>query len=203
MQQDLHARTLAFAAICHAISQVQQLARYGRLDEQQIADSLGAIMVTDPDKVEDIYDPHKLAPGYRTLIDQIGDGSRKDVDMTRYIVGVLALERKLSANKSALGMLGERISQVKRQLHHFEITDSQVLANLSSIYSDVISPLGAKIQVVGSPDQLQQSSNQNRIRALLLAAVRAAVLWRQLGGKRRQLMFSRSAMVKTATQALR
>ncbi|TKB48901.1 high frequency lysogenization protein HflD [Ferrimonas sediminicola] len=203
MQDNLQARTLAFAALCQAVWQVQQLARYGRADEEAMSHTLGAVMITDPDSVESVYDRHQLNAGFRTLVDQIGDGNRKDVDLTRYIVGILALERKLAKNSAALGMLSERINQVKRQLHHFELTDPQVLANLASIYSDVISPLGAKIQVVGNPEQLQQSNNQARIRALLLGAIRAAVLWRQLGGKRRQLMFSRGAMVKAAMQALK
>ncbi|SDI78239.1 high frequency lysogenization protein [Ferrimonas sediminum] len=203
MQDNLQARTMAFAALSQAIWQVQQLSRYGRVDEDAMAMSLNAILITDPDNPEEVYDRERLNAGYRTLVDQIGDGNRKDVDLTRYIVGIMALERKLAKNQAALSMLSERLSQVKRQLHHFEITDPQVLANLSSIYSDVISPLGAKIQVVGNPEQLQQTVNQNRIRALLLGAIRAAVLWRQLGGKRRQLMFARSAMVKTAMQAIK
>ncbi|MEH6454630.1 MAG: DUF489 family protein, partial [Psychromonas sp.] len=42
----------------------------------------------------------------------------------------------------------------------------------------------------------------HKIRALLLAGVRAAVLWRQIGGKRRQLIFSRKAMLHQTKQNL-
>jgi len=99
-------------------------------------------------------------------------------------------------------MMGQRLDQVKRQLHHFTINDDAVIANMASIYSDIISPLGAKIHVAGSPNQLQQQAVQQKIRTLLLAGVRAAVLWRQVGGKRRHLFFSRKALVKTAKQQL-
>ncbi|MBY5920317.1 high frequency lysogenization protein HflD [Ferrimonas balearica] len=202
MRQSLSQSNMAFAGLCLAVHQVRELSRFGRVDEELLGATLNTVLVTDPDSAEDVYQGCDLRLGYQTLVDQLGDGNKKDVDLTRYVVGILALERKLSSKPAALSMLAERLSQVKRQRHHYEVTDEQVLSNMASVYSDVISPLGARIQVVGSPAQLQQPLNQYRIRALLLAAIRSAVLWRQLGGKRRQLVLSRRAMVKDATQAL-
>jgi high frequency lysogenization protein len=62
--------------------------------------------------------------------------------------------------------------------------------------------LTTKIQVAGNPEHLNVEANQKRIRALLLAGVRAAVLWRQLGGKRRQILFNRKALIQSAKNAL-
>ncbi|GAM56239.1 hypothetical protein JCM19232_5254 [Vibrio ishigakensis] len=45
---------------------------------------------------------------------------------------------------------------------------------------------------------LQQTGVQAKVRALLLAGIRSAVLWRQVGGKRRHLIFSRKKMVEQA-----
>jgi high frequency lysogenization protein len=42
----------------------------------------------------------------------------------------------------------------------------------------------------------------NRIRACLLAGVRAARLWRQVGGSRWQLIFSRGRYLNAIDQAL-
>lgn len=203
MSHNFSKSNLAFAGVCLAAHQVRELSRHGRLDSDLLAGTLKTVLVTDPEQPEDVYADCDLRLGYQTLIDQLGNEGRKDVDLTRYVVGILALERKLSANTAALSMLGERISQVKRQLHHYEIGEEQILSALASVYSDVISPLGSRIQVVGSPEQLQQQINQYRIRALLLSAVRSAVLWRQLGGKRRRLVFGRKAMVKHAQTTLR
>ncbi|MBY5991696.1 high frequency lysogenization protein HflD [Ferrimonas balearica] len=202
MSHNIHQSNMAFAGICLAVHQVRELSRHGRVDDELLASTLETVLITDPEQPADVYAHCDLRPGYQTLSDQLGDGGRKDVDLTRYVVGILALERKLASKPAALSMLAERLSQVKRQRHHFEITDEQVLSNMASVYADVISPLGARIQVVGSPGHLQLPINQYRIRALLLAAIRSAVLWRQLGGKRRQLVLSRRAMVKDATQAL-
>ncbi|MCU7987472.1 high frequency lysogenization protein HflD [Shewanella oncorhynchi] len=203
MNEQLINRTMAFAGILQAIAQVQHLARHGELDNAELAASLNTILVTNPDNTPDVYqDKIVLQKGYELILNQLGDSSQKDVEITRYLVGVLALERKLVRSNSGLGMLAERINQVNRQLHHFAITDEQVVANLASIYSDIISNLGPKIQISGNPVCLQRPIVQHKIRALLLAAIRSAVLWRQLGGKRRHLVFARKAIVDTAKKSL-
>ncbi|MCF1426609.1 MAG: high frequency lysogenization protein HflD [Shewanella sp.] len=203
MNNPLYDRTMAFAGILQSLAQVQKLARHGEADIDALAASLNTINVTNPDATTDVYpDKFALQTGYRLLQAQLGDGNRKDMEITRYMVGILALERKLTASGNAMGMLAERINQVQRQLHHFKVTDEQVIANLASIYSDVISELGPKIQITGNPVCLQRPLVQQKIRALLLAAIRSAVLWRQLGGKRRHLVFARKAILDTAKKSL-
>ncbi|MBB1361957.1 high frequency lysogenization protein HflD [Shewanella sp. SR44-4] len=193
---------MAFAGILQAIGQVQYLARHGESDKDALAATLNTILVTEPESTVEVYqDKAILDNGYQLIQNQLGDGSNKDVETTRYLVGVLALERKLARSPNGLGMLAERINQVHRQLAHFAITDEQVLANFASIYSDIISELGPKLQISGNPDCLKQPQVQNKIRALLLAAMRSAVLWRQLGGKRRHLVFARKAIFDTAKQS--
>lgn len=66
---------------------------------------------------------------------------------------------------------------------------------MAGIYVDVISPLGPRIQVTGSPAVLQSPQVQAKVRSALLAGIRAAVLWHQVGGGRLQLMFSRNRLV--------
>jgi len=66
----------------------------------------------------------------------------------------------------------------------------------------VISPLGPRIQVTGSPAVLQNSLLQSKVRATLLAGIRAAVLWQQVGGGRLQLMFSRQRLLREAKSIL-
>ncbi|ABM00269.1 high frequency lysogenization protein HflD [Shewanella amazonensis] len=199
----MQARTMAFAGILQALAQVQYIARHGDSDTDAMAASFNTIMVTNPEQPEDVYaDKDQLRVGYKWILNQLGDGESKDVEMTRYLVGLLALERKLSRSNAALGMLSERINQIHRQLNHFAITDEQVIANLASIYSDIISNLGPKLQITGNPNVLQRPLVQQKIRALLLAAMRSAVLWRQLGGKRRHLVFARKAIVDTAKKNL-
>ncbi|WP_299794229.1 high frequency lysogenization protein HflD [uncultured Shewanella sp.] len=202
MSEQLIDRTMAFAGILQAIAQVQHIARHGNSDRDSLAASLNTILVTNPDTTSDVYaDKVALNKGYQLIINQLGDAKDKDVEVTRYLVGILALERKL-ARGNAMGILSERINQIHRQLHHFEITDQQVIANFAGIYSDIISTLGPKIQISGNPEYLKQPQVQEKIRALLLSAMRSAVLWRQLGGKRRHLVFARKTIVDIAKKSL-
>ena len=204
MSNPLFERTMALAGVMQAIAQVQHLARHGESDPDNLSASLNSILITDPQAAEDVYpDKFALGKGYQLIQSQLGDKSKKDIEITRYMIGILTLERKLAKNNNAMGMLAERINQVGRQLHHFTILDEQVIANLASIYSDVISDLGPKIQITGNPTCLQRPLVQQKIRALLLSAMRSAVLWRQLGGQRRQLIFSRKQILETAKQSLK
>jgi high frequency lysogenization protein len=76
------------------------------------------------------------------------------------------------------------------------------MSNLASIYTDVVSPVTRKIQVAGDPEILKRTDTQHQVRAVLLAGVRAAVLWRQLGGKRRHILFSRQQILDSAEHTL-
>ncbi len=203
---NLQSRSLAFAAICQAAYLVDKIANKGLCpDAVAFNASLHSIMRTEGDSPLDIFGGYEsLGVGFKSMVDQLDNaGNNRNMQVTKYVIGMIALEKKLSRNSGALNMLGERINQVQRQLAHFDINDESVLSNLDSIYKDIISNLGPKIQVNGNPACLQQPLTQNKIRALLLAGVRAAVLWRQIGGKRRQLVFSRKAMIHQAKQNLK
>ena len=49
--------------------------------------------------------------------------------------------------------------------------------------------------VNGEQNFVSNATNANKIRALLLAAIRSAVLWRQCGGTRWQMLFQRKAIL--------
>lgn len=90
-------------------------------------------------------------------------------ELTRYTLSLMVLERKLHANKQAMQTLGDRLS-----------------------------PLGPRIQVIGSSAILQNPQVQSKVHAVLLAGIPAAVLWQQVGGSRLQLIFSRHRLLKQA-----
>ncbi|MEW8459773.1 MAG: DUF489 family protein [Candidatus Thiodiazotropha endolucinida] len=49
---------------------------------------------------------------------------------------------------------------------------------------------------------MQNNDNVNKIRALLLSGIRAATLWRQTGGRRRQLLFVRKRYIQACRELL-
>ena len=54
--------------------------------------------------------------------------------------------------------------------------------------------------MTGDPNVLQREENAARVRALLLAGIRSAVLWRQTGGRRWQLIFRRRKVATIARE---
>ena len=203
MDQQQQQKAMAFAGILNALSLVQKVARTGELDKEAATACLNSIIVTEPDNIQDIY-PEKsvLENGYKLTFQQLDDSGNKDIEITRYLVAILSLERKLMKSGN-MSEMANRIGQLDRQLVHFDITDEQMIKNLASIYVDLISNLGPRIMVVGKPDIINQTITQERVRAFLLAAIRSAVLWRQLGGKRRELVFRRKKLVEAAKYNLK
>lgn len=202
----MNQQTYALAAVFQVAKLVQQIARNGQVDQTAISTLLNSTLITSPDNTLDVYggEISNLSLGLTTLSEQLGNQSKaKDPELTRYIVSMLALERKLTKNSRVMATLGERIEQAKRQTEHYDITSDTLLASLASIYSDIISPVGTKIQIAGEPAILKQTINQHKIRALLLAGIRNAVLWRQLGGKRRNIIFARSKILDCAQTLLK
>ncbi len=191
-------RTIAFAGICQAVALVQQVAKDGHCDTDAFSTSLQAIINTNPRDTIDVFgNEANLKLGLQCLVNGI-DSTPAGNEITRYLISLMALERKLSTRRDAMAQLGDRLQTIERQVAHFELLDDTMISNLASVYLDVISPIGPRIQVTGTPSVLQQTTNQHKVRALLLSGIRCAVLWRQVGGKRRHLIFGRKQMIEQA-----
>lgn len=100
-----------------------------------------------------------------------------------------------------MAVLGSRLKKTMGNLDHFELTHERIIASLAHIYEDTLSTFRYRIQVTGNRLYLENPTNVNRIRALLLSGVRSAMLWRQVGGKRWHLLTQRKALL-TATNSL-
>ncbi|SNY51148.1 high frequency lysogenization protein [Arsukibacterium tuosuense] len=204
MQSSLSTQIIGLAGLCQAVSLLQSLARHNKLEPELYETTLASIANLNPESPLAVYgnDITRLRDGLQIIVTQLGDGTKRDVEFTRYLVGVLALERKLNKNRGNMTELGKQLGQLERQLQHFAVTDETIVGRLADIYSDCISSLGSRIQVYGQPDVLKQTAVQQKVRALLLAAVRAAVLWRQAGGSRLHFIFQRRKLVAAAKHML-
>jgi high frequency lysogenization protein len=182
-------RVLALAGVFQAVSLVRDLARAGECDGEAMEASLASVFKLESDSAADVFGGNAgVRRGLRVLIEQVEGGDR-DLPLFHMLVNVLKLERSLSRNAEVNRRLGEALEGMQRQLQHFPVTHPTILARLADIYSAHLSNLKPRITVVGNPLYLQQPAQAQRVRALLLAATRAAVLWHQLGGRRRHLLF--------------
>lgn len=192
---------LALSGVCQASKLVQQLAHQGLADQFALEVSLTSLLETQPENTLAVFG-HDLANiqlGVHTLLEQLNSA---DPELGRYWLSLLALENRLNKNPAAKRELALRIEYLPAQLQHYALLDEPLMASLAGIYVDIISPLGSRIQVNGVLDFLQQESVQNKIRACLLAGIRSAVLWRQVGGSKWQLLFSRQKIIDAAKTLL-
>lgn len=198
--------TFALAGICQAAHLVQQLANQGHCQPESLTVSLRSVLDLNPPSTLAVFGNNEanLRLGLETLMAVLNSTQRQGAgaELTRYTLSLMVLERKLNANKQAMNTLAQRISQLDRQLAHYALESDTILSAMAGIYVDVISPLGPRIQVTGSPAVLQNSLLQSKVRATLLAGIRAAVLWQQVGGGRLQLMFSRQRLLREAKSIL-
>ena len=197
-------RALAFAGILQALQLVQSAA-YGKpYDLEAFQATLTSILLIDAATVEDVYgDASSLKSGLRLLKTQLMSNKQKpDSELSRYLVVVLHLERKLSKRADLLDKLTEGIERAQKQLEHFDISHTNVVASLADTYAQTISTLQPRIMVKGDPSRLTEAGVANQIRALLLAAMRSAVLWRQCGGTRLGLLLGRRKLADTAAGLL-
>lgn len=197
-------KTLALAGLFQATSLVQAIATTGHADSHKMEVCLKSVMELAPDDLNNIYGkPANLTTGLQLIITQLGaNDSQPDMDIARYTISLLHLERKLAKQPQMLNRISEGITRAKEQLQHFPISHENVIANLAGIYSETVSRITPKIMVSGDNQYLGDTGNANRIRALLLCGMRSAVLWRQLGGSRWQLLFQRRKLCEAAQRIL-
>ena len=198
-----HEHAMALAGLFQAVTLVQQVAREGSADAAPFESSIASIFRIDADNTDAVFgDSHHLTRGLQILCQQLGrEKSNQDPELMRYAVSLMFLERQLMRNSKMLTKVRDGIDAATQQSEHFAITHENVLARLADTYATTVSQLQPRIMVQGKPEYLNTPANANRIRALLLAGMRAAVLWRQLGGNRLRLLWTRKRIVRCA-QAL-
>ncbi|MBS8241616.1 lysogenization regulator HflD [Marinobacter lipolyticus] len=203
MSRSLYDQTLALAGVFQAAAQVQQVAHTGQCTDSSFETSVRSLFATDPDTTLDVYggELKDLREGLTTLANVLSQQSKpQDIEVLRYALNLIHLESKLNRNKDMMSVLGSRIDQARHTASHFGYLHSNLIANLASIYTDTISTFRMRIQVTGDPATLQREENAARVRTLLLAGIRSAVLWRQSGGRRWQLVISRRRVIATAKE---
>jgi high frequency lysogenization protein len=184
-------RVIALAGMLQAIALARAIALRGGADGFAMQPSLASIFKIDASSPADVFGGiGNLRLGFETLITQLDDRSR-DLAMTRIAISVLRLQRKLTGRARLLGNLREGIDAIAAQTSGMQANDAVVVGRLAKLYADTISQLQPRVLVEGNPQFLRQEAQAAQIRALLLAAIRAAVLWNQLGGTQWRLLFRR------------
>jgi high frequency lysogenization protein len=194
----IEARTLALAGLLQAGRLALDLARTGSCEVPPMHASLDSVLAIDAPSAEAVFGGRSgLALGLRTLAGML-DGQYRDPSLLRMATTLLHLERSLAASKETLDTLKTGIVAANRLRDGFGTERDELAERLGELYAGTLSTLTPRVIVEGAGRWLEQPTIVTRIRALLLAAVRAAVLWRQSGGSYWNLFWERRRMAQLA-----
>lgn len=196
------ARTLALAGVFQSASLADSLAWRGHCDPVALEASLGSVLVLDTDDPLAIFGDGArhlrvgLSALEKTLFQPLRDPHPRQADLVRYALALIHLERKLARSARLQAELRRRLETAVGQRAHFAgPRDPALVRKLAGAYVDTLGTLDFRIQVKGDRRQLQAGAVPEQVRAVLLAGVRAAWLWRRLGGRRWQLPFVRGRIL--------
>lgn len=192
-------RVLALAGIAQCSKLVQDIARRGRASEDAKRETLARIIVFDES------DPEIALGGIESNALGLADLMVKRADpflmeRVRTITAIVNLERFLCKQPQVIRTLRSRLETFAEWLGSSDIDSPTSVDELAAIYTETLSHLGPRIMIKGEQSYLEDQRNVNEIRALLLAGVRCAYVFSELGGKKWHLFLNRKSMASIAGQ---
>jgi len=193
-------RAVAMAVLFQALDGVRDIADRGQHDGEATRTCLRGLIADYSGSVASLYGGEAaLQRGVERLVSHLSQP--QSMHLTRHLVAVLQLERRLRRDRARLAALAAGLERTRSQAAYFDAVDhDSVIHHLGDLYSEHISTLRPRIMVQGHAQYLQDTRNAALVRALLLAAIRAAGLWQINGGGRLRLVFGRRALINTARQ---
>lgn len=194
-------RALALAGLTQALAQVRRIADTGQAENAILTTALESVFRLDADSPAAVYgDASAVRPGMRLLLDYFRNQS-PDPLLPRLAMAVLQLERRFVRDDAMTEQVHQGVAQLSAQARNQGPVHPEVLAGLGRLYADTVSHLKPRVMVQGNPHYLAQADVVSEIRAVLLAALRSAVLWRQLGGSFWDFALRRGELVRVIEQA--
>lgn len=201
----LEQQTIAMAGVAQAARLVDQISKTGSYPMEFLAPSINSLFAFDAKSVEDVYGGIagvKLGLNNLSslLVSRQADENR---DLVRYVFAMMYLERKFASDPAMMSVVHSRLEHTSFRAEHFAKNVQELCHSVSGIYQDTLSKLKFRIKVTGSAQHLENSKNADIIRALLLAGIRSAFMWHQLGGRRWKLLLQRKQLLHTSQQLSR
>ena len=200
-QQKMQERTLALAGLLQAAQLVDALAMTGHCDEKKLVTALSSLFIFDASSVEAIYGGTGNLQHIYPLLKRLFRNRplKKDRYIIRYFVQLIQLAHGLQKNNTSQEAMSLALQGINKQVAHLTPLHPQIYESISNAYEEIISPLSPTITIMGQGQYINQRVTLHKIRALLLAGIRSAFLWQQLGGKRWHFLFARKPVVSMIT----
>jgi high frequency lysogenization protein len=199
---ELHDRVLALAGLAQALRQVRRVAETGQAEGSVLDTALGSVFRIDADSTAEVFGGvPNVRPGLVLVRDYLANQGQ-DPLLPKLALAVTQLERRFVGDDDIAGRVHAGILAARVDAERLGTAHPEVLAKLGALYADTVSHLRPRVLVQGNPHYLGQAAIVAEIRAMLLAALRSAVLWRQSGGSPWDFLFQRGAMARAIDELL-
>jgi high frequency lysogenization protein len=200
----LENQTLALAGMFQAATLVDELALHGNCDPGEFNCSVDSLFTIDAETARDaLGDIPCLTRGFGAMVTYLGgENLSPGRNIAYYLLSMLKLATQILRDEKLSETLLKGLRGIESNRVDFDMSRASVINKIDGLYQDCISGLSPRIIVRGEQNYLRNADNAAKIRALLLAGIRAAVLWQQLGGNRWSLFWSRKKYVTTAKKLL-
>lgn len=197
-ETNLQNQILALAGCCQAAGMVKDLSQNGYTEQTQLDIAIYALLNQNPETTVAVFGGiNHVQNGIQLLLEQLYPAGKRNMDIGRYVANLITLESQLMKNNSLVSILKTRIIQIEKQKNLLNYDNDQIIDSIASLYQDTLSTLPLKIQVTGKARFLKEKNVQRQVRMSLLFGLRCAILWRQLGGKKRDFLFKRKAFTQS------
>lgn len=198
-------QALALAGVAQSAWLTNQIAQHGVAAEDRFHCALDSLFVMQPNRTEDVFGGvRSVRLGLEVILEMLegGDSLVRSPEILRYMLGILQLESQITRRQDMLTAIINGLEDIGRDYPETaQRHEEACLHRIAGLYQSTISTLSRRIQVKGNYQFLNNDFNAARIRVALLAGVRAALLWRQVGGRRWKLIFRRRQL-REDTRAL-
>ena len=192
--EPIYDRVVALAGMLQALAQVRRVADTGEANERVLATSIESLFRFDAPSTAAVYGGmENVRPGLLLLRDYLG-GKLGDESVPKLGMSVLQLERRFVRDDDMVARVRRGLEAQLVPAERDGLTHPEVLLALGNLYAQTLSLVKPRVMVQGNPHYLGQPGVVAEVRALLLAAVRSAVLWRQRGGTLWDFAVQRRAM---------
>lgn len=200
----LHDQTLALASMFQSASMINQLANGEPINQAAFDCSLDSLFTLQANSVDQIFGHGEgLIQGLKMLKAYFsGEEKKPDRLIAYYVLSMIKLEGRLRKDDDMVRAIQHGLEEIEQHSDSFNMSQSGKVHKIDGLYQKTISQIKPRIIVQGEQVHLSNSETTSRVRTLLFAGIRAAVLWRQRGGSRLKLIFSRKKYVSQADQIL-
>ncbi len=197
-------QTLALASMFQSATLIDQLSNGKPINQAAFDCSLDSLFTLKAQSTEDIFGyGDGLIQGLKTLKAYLaGEEKNPPRQIAYYVLSMIKLERQLIKNEKLIDQIQKGLESIQKQSHDFELSHQARAHKIDGLYQQTISSIKPRIIVQGDQTQLSNSDTTSKVRSLLFAGIRAAVLWRQKGGSRLTLLFARKKYVQQASEFL-